>query len=179
MLGESQDDAGINTLARGFRRDFGRGLSSSSEIESSEESLIVNGRNGVIEKDRFLKEAREELEARLEKEIDEQGQSSEASPEPEKPDFKSFGLKTNINEGFQLPEWMHGIEGFAEVIKNNSSMILESLTSEDRDQIYALLPKTESKEKSEVILKKLLTSKLPQKFGQTPLDAFGKRLEER
>ena len=88
MLGESQDDAAINTLARGFRRDFGRGLSSSSEIESSEESLIVNGRNGVIDKDRFLKEAREELEARLEKEIDEKGQSSEANLEPEKPDFK-------------------------------------------------------------------------------------------
>ena len=28
MLGESQDEAAISTLARGFQRDFGRGLSS-------------------------------------------------------------------------------------------------------------------------------------------------------
>ena len=73
---------------------------------------------------------------------------------------------------------MHGIEGFAEVIKTNSSMILESLTSEDKDQIYALLPKTESIEQSEVILKDLLTCKLPLKFGQTPLDSFATRLQE-
>ena len=53
--------------------------------------------------------------------------------EPEKPNFKSLGLEKNSNAGGKLPEWMHGIEGFAEVIKTNSSMILESLTSEDKD----------------------------------------------
>ena len=73
---------------------------------------------------------------------------------------------------------MHGIEGFAEVIKANSSMILESLTSEEKEQIYALLPKTESKEQSDVTLQELMTGKLPQKFGQTPLESFGARLQE-
>ena len=72
MLGDSQDESVINTLAKGFKRDFGRGLSSSSDIESSEESIVVNGKNGIIDKEQFLREAREEIEARLEKGIDNQ-----------------------------------------------------------------------------------------------------------
>ena len=51
MLGDSQDESVINTLARGFKKDFGHELSSSSDIESSEESMAIKGKNGVIDKE--------------------------------------------------------------------------------------------------------------------------------
>ena len=73
---------------------------------------------------------------------------------------------------------MNGIDHFASVIKNNSSTILESLTSQEKEKIYALLPKTETQEQSEVILQELLTNKLPTQFDKTPLESFGGKLKD-
>ena len=40
---------------------------------------------------------------------------------------------------------MHGLEGFSDIIKNNASSIFESLTSQDKEKLFALLPKPEQK----------------------------------
>ena len=39
---------------------------------------------------------------------------------------------------------MHGIAGFAEVIQQNSASILKSLTKEDKEKLYALLPEADA-----------------------------------
>ena len=69
MLGESQDDEVVDNLADGFRREFGCGLSSSSDSESSQEMNISDEDGGKFNRAKFIQEARKEIEERLEKEL--------------------------------------------------------------------------------------------------------------
>ena len=80
---------------------------------------------------------------------------------------------------------MHGIEGFADIIKKNSSTILDSLTSQDKQKLYGLLPEVDTQstgksmsrnEQKEAMLRDLLTNQMPKQFNMTPLENFGAKL---
>ena len=77
-----------------------------------------------------------------------------------------------------LPDWLNGVENFAEVIRENADGILQSLSNEDKSKLYDLLPTSASETEKAIILEDLLKGKTEPKFGKTALESFGDKVRD-
>ena len=68
-----------------------------------------------------------------------------------------------------LPDWLNGYEDFAEVLKDNADTILDLFTAEDKEKLFALLPRNNGSYDQEKLLEDLLKDNMTRQFGSTPL----------
>lgn len=73
-----------------------------------------------------------------------------------------------------MPEWLHGINNFAQIMKSNANAIMNALGQEEKESLYDLLPNN-VKDK-ERCLNQILRGEKIGYMGQSPLDQFGMKL---
>ena len=113
--------------------------SSSSSSDLDQDGSSSDSGDEAIQK---LREMRQRLEAKLDQEMEKHTVDTTFKPKqnPERIGKQGFTNEAVDLDSMLLPDWLNGVENFAEVVKDNADTILNALTSDDKARLCELLP---------------------------------------